>query len=218
MAQTANPRLRSGTGSALRHRCGSGCPPAVPALGTLTAETETMNEPMKRFAAPNEQPPPGHRVCHKTGRVLKQQREGNWLAWVFSAMGLASLVWFLVRVIPKPSRAAYPCQRAAFPLASSFVLWVTALVGSALAWRKFRRWDVRFWPACLWGGRDPLVARQSAPPLVESQGRKECQTRGSAASNARKRLPTCTFGRRRGWWAVTIVGRRWGWLKTWQLV
>jgi hypothetical protein len=38
--------------------------------------------------------------------------------------GAAALVWFLVRVIPKPSRASYPCQRAAFPLASSFVIWL----------------------------------------------------------------------------------------------
>lgn len=45
-----------------------------------------------------------------------------------AVVGLGALIWFLVRVIPKPSRAAYPCQRAAFPLASAFVLW---LVGSA---------------------------------------------------------------------------------------
>lgn len=43
--------------------------------------------------------------------------------------GFAALVWFLVRVIPKPSRASYPCQRAAFPLASAFVLWVCSLSG-----------------------------------------------------------------------------------------
>ena len=66
-------------------------------------------------------------------------------------MGLASLVWFLVRVLPKPSRAAYPCQRVAFPLASSFVVWVLALLGSAFAWRKARRLKLRFWRACLWG-------------------------------------------------------------------
>lgn len=41
-------------------------------------------------------------------------------------LGLVALVWFLVRVIPKPSRASYPCQRAAFPLASAFVLWICA--------------------------------------------------------------------------------------------
>jgi hypothetical protein len=38
-----------------------------------------------------------------------------------------ALVWFLVRVIPKPSRASYPCQRAAFPLASSFVIWLLGM-------------------------------------------------------------------------------------------
>ena len=39
-------------------------------------------------------------------------------------MGLSSLIWFLLRVIPKPSRAAYPCQRLAFPVASGFVVWL----------------------------------------------------------------------------------------------
>jgi hypothetical protein len=41
-------------------------------------------------------------------------------------VGCAALAWFLLRVIPKPSRAAYPCQRAAFPVASAFVLWIGA--------------------------------------------------------------------------------------------
>ncbi len=66
-------------------------------------------------------------------------------------MGLFSLLWFLVRVIPKPSRAAYPCQRVAFPIASSFVIWVTALLASAFAWRKAQERHLRFWKACVWG-------------------------------------------------------------------
>lgn len=48
----------------------------------------------------------------------------------FIVSGLAALIWFLIRVIPKPSRAAYPCQRAAFPLASAFVLWLVGTFGS----------------------------------------------------------------------------------------
>ncbi|MBN1507906.1 MAG: DUF362 domain-containing protein [Sedimentisphaerales bacterium] len=55
---------------------------------------------------------------------------------LFPIVGLFSVVWFLVRVIPKPSRAAYPCQRVAFPLASSFVLWLLGLAGSAVAFRR----------------------------------------------------------------------------------
>ena len=45
-------------------------------------------------------------------------------------VGLAALLWFLLRVIPKPSRASYPCQRAAFPLASAFVLWMCGMCGA----------------------------------------------------------------------------------------
>ena len=50
--------------------------------------------------------------------------------------GFASLIWFLVRVVPKPSRAAYPCQRASAPLASGFVLWLIGLFAAKSAHRK----------------------------------------------------------------------------------
>jgi hypothetical protein len=88
-----------------------------------------------------------------TGRSLgaPEPRLGLW-CWLFSGMGLASLIWFLVRVIPKPSRATYPCQRVAFPLASGFVVWLSALLGTAFAWRKARDRTAQFWKACLWGG------------------------------------------------------------------
>ena len=56
--------------------------------------------------------------------------------WVFPIMGLFSLIWFLIRVIPKPSRATYPCQRFAAPFASGFVVWIAGMIGSALAFRK----------------------------------------------------------------------------------
>ncbi len=53
-------------------------------------------------------------------------------------IGLLALMWFLVRVIPKPSRAAYPCQRAAFPIASSFVIYLMGLLGVAAIFRRAR--------------------------------------------------------------------------------
>ncbi len=58
---------------------------------------------------------------------------------MFALTGLGALLWFLVRVIPKPSRATYPCQRVAFPLASSFVVWLFGLAGSAAAYHRARR-------------------------------------------------------------------------------
>ena len=52
-----------------------------------------------------------------------------WKRAVGVLVGFVALAWFLIRVIPKPSRATYPCQRAAFPLASAFVLWLCSLSG-----------------------------------------------------------------------------------------
>lgn len=58
--------------------------------------------------------------------------------WIFPLVGFASLVWFLIRVIPKPSRAGYPCQRAAFPIASGFVLWLMGISTSFLFFHRAR--------------------------------------------------------------------------------
>lgn len=104
---------------------------------------------------PNSAPPPtlenNHAAEPHCQEHTRAPRSANWLAWVFSGMGLLSLIWFLVRVIPKPSRAGYPCQRAAFPIASGFVVWVMALLATAFAWRKARLREPRFWKTCLWG-------------------------------------------------------------------
>lgn len=54
----------------------------------------------------------------------------------FIATGVASTIWFLVRVIPKPQRATYPCMRAAAPFMSGFVIWLLSLTGSVAAFRK----------------------------------------------------------------------------------
>ena len=78
-------------------------------------------------------------VCPKSGRRLTPKRRRIWIRWVFPITGLLALIWFLVRVVPKPSRATYPCQRAALPLASGFVIWLAGLIGSVTAFRKARR-------------------------------------------------------------------------------
>ncbi len=55
---------------------------------------------------------------------------------IFIALGISSTIWFLIRVIPKPQRAAYPCMRAAAPVMSGFVIYLLSLSGSVLALRK----------------------------------------------------------------------------------
>ena len=54
-------------------------------------------------------------------------------------IGLLALAWFLIRVIPKPSRASYPCQQAAFPIASAFVVWLAATLSSLFVFKKLAK-------------------------------------------------------------------------------
>jgi len=54
----------------------------------------------------------------------------------FILSGIIASLWFLIRVIPKPSRATYPCQRIAFPVASSFVIYVLGILGSLTLIKK----------------------------------------------------------------------------------
>ncbi len=97
------------------------------------------------------------RVCPKTGRTVISLRKISWWTALFSSAGLTALIWFLVRVLPKPSRAAYPCQRVAAPLASGFVMWLLALLGSAFAWRKGRARGLAWWRAAIWLGSASVV-------------------------------------------------------------
>jgi hypothetical protein len=55
---------------------------------------------------------------------------------ILPILGLVSLIWFLVRVIPKPSRANYPCMKASAPFASSFVLYLIGLASSVFIFKK----------------------------------------------------------------------------------
>ena len=53
-------------------------------------------------------------------------------------LGAGATLWFLIRVIPKPSRAGYPCMKAATPLMSSFVIYLLGLTVSLASFKRFR--------------------------------------------------------------------------------
>ncbi len=55
---------------------------------------------------------------------------------IIPIIGFLSFIWFLVRVIPKPSRATYPCMKVAYPLAAGFVIWLTSLFSSVFLFRR----------------------------------------------------------------------------------
>lgn len=67
---------------------------------------------------------------------LKKQKKGTIACFL---VGILALCWFLIRVIPKPQRAMYPCQRAAFPIASSFVIWLIGIFSSLSLFKKSRQ-------------------------------------------------------------------------------
>jgi len=69
-------------------------------------------------------------------RLKSLQRKSDRSYLIFYFFGLVSLIWFLVRVIPKPTRATYPCIKVAAPLASGFVIYLLGLTGSLYAFYK----------------------------------------------------------------------------------
>jgi len=97
-------------------------------------------------------------ICPKTDKLEEQKRKHRWLTWIFPIGGLLALIWFLIRVIPKPSRAMYPCQRAAFPLASGFVVWLAGAISSIAAVRKAKRCFTRSRPGRIAGLCATLIA------------------------------------------------------------
>ena len=78
-------------------------------------------------------------VCRKTGKIVGLNRKCGWAGWLFPVTGLAALLWFLVRVIPKPSRAEYPCQRVGAPIALGGIVYLLSLCGVVSAWRHARK-------------------------------------------------------------------------------
>jgi len=55
---------------------------------------------------------------------------------VFIMISVLATIWFLFRVIPKPSRATYPCMQVAAPIMSGFVIWLIAITSATFAFKK----------------------------------------------------------------------------------
>jgi hypothetical protein len=79
------------------------------------------------------------RVCGKTGHIVGLNRNYRWARWLFPIAALAALVWYLVRVIPKPSRASYPCQQVGAPIFLGGIAYFFSLFGVVSAFRHTRK-------------------------------------------------------------------------------
>ena len=73
--------------------------------------------------------------------MKNQQSHKKFKSSVFPLMfiGLVSTIWFLIRVIPKPSRAAYPCMRAASPFMSAFIAYLLGLGTTVFTVKKIKQ-------------------------------------------------------------------------------
>ena len=72
----------------------------------------------------------------KSFSAFAQTAKTHWAELSFILVGFAFTLWFLIRVIPKPSRATYPCMRAASPILSGFAIWILAVTGTSFAFHK----------------------------------------------------------------------------------
>ncbi len=70
-----------------------------------------------------------------TGQPVKALKR-----WALPLLSILALIWVLIRVIPKPQRATYPCMKVAIPFASSLLIYLSGLLASALVFKKaFRK-------------------------------------------------------------------------------
>jgi hypothetical protein len=72
---------------------------------------------------------------HKKSKKLYKN---IFLRLFFPLIGLASVIWMLIRIIPKPSRAEYPCMKVAAPIASGFLVYIVTLLAAVFSFKKAR--------------------------------------------------------------------------------
>jgi hypothetical protein len=90
------------------------------------------------------------RFCPKTGRFIGFDKS-SWLSrLLFPIVGIAAMIWVLIRVIPKPSRLHYPCVQTAMPIASGFIGYLAMLALSSIAFLRSKK-SIRYYPVFFLG-------------------------------------------------------------------
>ena len=77
--------------------------------------------------------------CPKSGRIVKLRFDNIYAKIAFPLVGVMAIIWFLVRVIPKPSRAAYPCQQVAAGIGGTFLLQALGVFASLSVYQQIRK-------------------------------------------------------------------------------
>jgi len=90
------------------------------------------------------------KVCPKSGRIKKFIVPKGLYKIFFPIIGLAAIIWILIRVIPKPSRLSYPCMRTAMPIATGFIGYLAMLALSSVAFLRSKK-PLRYYPVFFLG-------------------------------------------------------------------
>ncbi len=77
-----------------------------------------------------------HQHHHWISKYQHHFNNNKFFRLLFLLTGLAALIWVLVRVLPKPSRAQYPCMQVATPLAGGFLVYIAGLAVTLFSFKK----------------------------------------------------------------------------------
>jgi len=72
------------------------------------------------------------KICAKRFFHKMKEKKGIW----FHLIGLISVIWFAIRVLPAPHRSQYPCQQVAIPVALGYIAFWSALIFGLITWMK----------------------------------------------------------------------------------
>ena len=70
------------------------------------------------------------KICKKKLLMKIKNLKGIW----FHIIGIACLIWFLIRVVPAPHRSQYPCQQISIPIAVGYIAFWSVLFHGLLRW------------------------------------------------------------------------------------
>lgn len=71
---------------------------------------------------------------HMKNRVW--ERLSGWKGIWFHVAGIIAIAWFLIRVVPKPQRAQYPCQQVAMSLSLGYIAFWSVLFTGLVIWLR----------------------------------------------------------------------------------
>jgi hypothetical protein len=77
--------------------------------------------------------------CPRSGRIVGVRRDTPLARALFPVVSLLAIAWFLLRTLPEPRRADYPCQKVAAGIGAGFLAYLAGLLLAATGLRFIRR-------------------------------------------------------------------------------